>query len=396
MMGLNRTRNAVFGSGPGVNFKVPVDGPVIGPAAVVSGIALFGTNAGSLYAVSAQRGRVLWHVNLGNMVMSTPIVSGGRVFVGIGNNSMEQQYGASWVRGTGRSGLAALQLTSGKVLWEVHTQGAVMGGAVLYHGRLYFADGSNHLYAVDPATGHVLFRVTDGGVDSMSAPVAAKGAIWVVTGGPAPAQLRAFSAKTGKLLRQDSGGANSDDSPTINRQMAFEVYGAPFTSGGRSWLTDVLAAFSVKGKPLWTFSMQPGVAPPTGNPPGTAILACYLPFETPPVTAHAGTLFFGSRSAPVAYAVQEKTGKPLWKAQLPGPTEANPVINKGAAYFTTTNGHLVALSTRTGAQLGNLKVGGGFGPAYPTLVNGSLYVGNINHRFYAVATSRVRNAGKKS
>lgn len=380
MMGGGPARNAVFGSGGGVSWTFRAGGPIIGPASVVDGVVYFGTNAGRVDAVNALTGRQLWSVRTGNMVMSAPVVVGNRVYVGEGNNQMKSTTARLWVRGVGANGVYALNRRTGKVEWFRSTPGEDMGGMAYSHHRLYVADGSHWLYALSPATGKVIWRVDDGGVDSMSSLAVHRGVVYVVTGGPAEPSLKAFSAASGHEVWTSTGHGNSDNSPTVADGFAYEENAVQFKDHGRWWFQDVIEAVQ-GGHIVWSLPTGTGPLPPEDGR-HTLIYACLLPFATPPVTVHGKVVYAGSASSGKVYALDAATGKLLWKTHV-GSTDVNPVVVGTTVVTTTKSGRIVALSAKSGRILGSLKLGGHFGPAYPTVVDGTLYVGNANGNLYA-------------
>jgi eukaryotic-like serine/threonine-protein kinase len=89
------------------------------------------------YAIEAAKGRIAWKQDLGEPIVTTPIVSGGRVFV--------LTIGGS---------LFALNANSGDVLWrfdDIRTDdGDVFSSPVLAAGRIYAASGGK-LYCIGDA-----------------------------------------------------------------------------------------------------------------------------------------------------------------------------------------------------------------------------------------------------
>lgn len=386
MMGGGPTRNAVFGQGPGVSWTFRAGGPIIGPATVVDGVVYFGTNRGRVDAVSARSGRALWSVRTGNMVMSTPVVVGNQVFVGEGNNQMLSTSRGLWVRGVGANGIYALNRLNGKVEWFRRTRGEDMGGMAYSGGRLYAADGSHWLYALAPATGRVIWRVKDGGVDSMSSLAVNRGVVYVVTGGPSEPSLKAFAASDGRRIWASGGHGNSDNSPTIAHGLAYEENAVQFQDHGHWWFQDVVEA--LRGRRIvWSLTTGAGPLPPEDGR-HTLIYACLLPFATPPVTVKGNVVYAGSTSSGKVYAISATSGKLLWKTHV-GSTDVNPVVVGNRVYTTTKSGRIVALSAATGRIVGTQNLGGHFGPAYPTVVDGTVYVGNANGNLYARPLSAI-------
>lgn len=376
--GMYASRNAVFGTGPGVSWSFNTHGPLKGQVSVVDGVAYVTTNGGRIYALDATTGKEIWMAKAGNKVMNAPIVVGSRVFVGEGNNQMLSVNPTRWIRGTGANGVIALDRGTGRLDWFLPTPGEVMGGLAYLDGTLYAADGSHWLYAIDPATGRVKWKVNDGGVDSMSSLAVAGGTIYVVTGGPADPSVKGFSAATGQETFSTVGHGNADNSPTVWDGIVFEENALPISDHGKLWFRDDIEAYGGSGRLLWHHLTGEGPLP---LPPH--------PFATPPVTVSGGVVYAGSISSGKVYALKAQTGQLLWSQSVGAPTYAAPLVQGGRVYTTTKAGKILALDASTGRILGTLSVGGHFGPAYPVLVDGTLYVGNTDGMLYAVAVSRL-------
>ena len=83
----------------------------------------------AVYALNRRNGQPIWGRLVDNVVMTQPIVAGGRVFVGTGNNYMRddpvRDYN-SVSRGTDANSIYALDQGTGAVLWQLPLQGEAM------------------------------------------------------------------------------------------------------------------------------------------------------------------------------------------------------------------------------------------------------------------------------
>lgn len=374
--GITGDHRAVWGDGPGVRWTLHVQGALKGQVSVVDGVAYFGSNGHMVYAVDARTGRVLWRTPVGNKAMNAPVVAGDLVYEGVGNHDMQAQYPNVWIRGTGPNGIYALNRATGKVAWFFPTRAEVMAGMAYERGTLYAADGEHWLYAIDARTGRLRWRVQDNGVDSMSSLALANHVLYFCAGGPRDPALQAYSTTTGRLLWETRGHANGDNSPAVGNGIVVIENVLPYTVHGRGIIRDDIRAYSLSGRLLWHYLTGPGPRP---KPPTL--------FAAPPALIAGGVVYAGSLSSQRAYALQAQTGRLLWKTRLPGPTVASPVLWQGHVVFTTKTGDIVTLDARTGRVQGRLSLGGHFGPSYPVIVNGTLYVGNTDGTLYALPVS---------
>jgi outer membrane protein assembly factor BamB len=209
-------------------------------AAVVDGIAYFGSALGSVFAIDAATGSQIWSAPISsNNAASSPAVADGVVYIeGDGLFALDaktgtQLWSSSIVHGTSSpavaggvvycSGVAAAAFNAktGAVLWSVSPGGplsilgdspAVANGIVYIGASVAGQHGSftGTLYALNAHTGKIVWSapVTSG---ITSSPTVANGVVYVGTDG---GTLYAFNAKTGAELVAVSGVAGQS-SPTV-------------------------------------------------------------------------------------------------------------------------------------------------------------------------------------
>jgi len=84
---LRADHNAVLrDSRPPVKWSYKTDGRVNGGLAYVDGTLIFDTLSGEVGALDARKGALLWRWKADTVVMSTPIVTTGTVYIGTGDN----------------------------------------------------------------------------------------------------------------------------------------------------------------------------------------------------------------------------------------------------------------------------------------------------------------------
>jgi outer membrane protein assembly factor BamB len=93
---------------------------------------------GGLYCLRVADGSTVWCSVLGSSVYSSPAVDGGKVFVGTAND------------------FVALSATDGQVLWRFPTPARVFGSASVLGSAVYFSD-LGHTYACDTRSGALLW-----------------------------------------------------------------------------------------------------------------------------------------------------------------------------------------------------------------------------------------------
>lgn len=142
------------------------------------------TYDGTVFAIDAESGEVLWRTWLGGQFYSTPAVSGSRLYIGNKSNGRlyclnaknGRQHWCRYLPGTIHSSPAVhggrvyvgagrhfvgVSARTGDILWKVGTERRVMGSATVLKDVVYFSDmGST--YACKAGNGKVVWRFADG------------------------------------------------------------------------------------------------------------------------------------------------------------------------------------------------------------------------------------------
>ena len=115
-----------------------------------------------MYALSVASGDEHWQYSTPDVVYAQPVVVGDTVYVASSGQT-----------------LTALDVSSGRARWELRTVTALNDPPAVAGDRLYFvAAGDPNLYAVDRATGQVLWRM-DTGDWLASGPVMVNGMVYL-------------------------------------------------------------------------------------------------------------------------------------------------------------------------------------------------------------------------
>lgn len=389
------------------------------PRAVTAWPQPGGTSENSIeHAQAGEALQVAWRRDIGagssgnSQVMAPVVAADGRLYVLDGHNQV-----------------SAVDAASGRVIWQ-HTvrnnetdRGGLLsfgrnrgenqgfgGGVAVNAGRVYVSSGLRVMSALDAATGDVVWTTE---VDSPlhGAPTAVGNRVYVVD---IDNQILAFDAATGTQSWSYQGIVEPArilraSSPAISGELVV----APFSSG------ELVALRTSNGQPLWQQVLS--------RTNRTNALSEIRDIAGRPVI-YQGTVYAGSHSGIVS-ALDLRTGTPRWQlpiATLNAPWPAGDVvyvvskagevitINRadGQIYWindlgtgreqqeggvlglfdrtvrpiwsgpllatnrlilVSSQGELVALDARTGAEQGSLNLGG---PAYvaPIAYNGMIYV----------------------
>lgn len=122
-----------------------------------------------MYCASADDGNIIWNTKLGGSVLSDPLTSEGRVFIGCGDRK-----------------IYCLNSASGEIVWEYQTDGLMRQRPILENGILYaFVRDTYIWYAIDASTGQLIWRGNANTDESLFVcgdvrPVIANGKLWCI------------------------------------------------------------------------------------------------------------------------------------------------------------------------------------------------------------------------
>ncbi len=384
----------------GIKEALPVQTQFYGNAlgvSMVGGVVYAESDDGFAYAINAHTGKLIWRSSpVGNTLMGNPLVVGDKVYLSAGSVSFNfanvvrfKNDPMSAARGLNISfnGIYAMNRTTGALDWYFPTRGEAMPTPAYADGRLYIATGEGNADCVNATDGKLIWRTHLGGIDNMSSAVVEDGRMFVAMS--VKPFLYALDAKTGKVLWHGviPGAANTgmgDVSPAVSDGVVVQdAVSNPRTIKGEATLDTTVRAFdAASGKVLWTFQMGRGHKVPA--------------FKGGVPMIHDGVVYVGSPVTSDYVALDLKTGRKLWQWNVPdaGPAGAGrgaPTWYQGTLYVST-GPDLYALDPASGKELHSYHVGGRFGIVNPTIVGGTIFLGNSWDWVNAVPLSDVNPA----
>jgi outer membrane protein assembly factor BamB len=340
-------RNAVF-----KDYSIPQDWSYEAKAEINSGLALAGntllftTFSHKVVALDVRNGRVLWQAPVKNIAMSTPIVADDTVYIGTGKSGLldrnllqKVQFYKKSVWGVpGGDEIAALDLRTGARRWKFDTVGEDMPSALYDGGRLIFANGDWHAYALRADNGKELWSTQLGGISTMANAVKAGRAVVVAVCGEDTESV-ALDSTTGKILWKSPYG-HCDATPAYADGKIFLNDVLPGDTSLQK-ITVIAALDAQNGKPLWSYRAK------------TQGLWSIIGSDE---VAVAGTYAYGTyyQAAPLEdefIAFDAQTGKIRWRFHTSGPAKMSPVVQNGRVYVGDTAGLFYTLDARNGKVL---------------------------------------------
>lgn len=367
-------RNAVL-----TQYSIPKDwsydakGNINGGLALAGNTLLFTTFSHQLVALNVQNGNVLWHAPVMNIAMSTPIVAGNTVYVGTGRNGLLKRDFVQRIRYRGKDvwgvpggdEIAAFDLRTGARRWTFQTTGEDMPSALYDRGRLIFANGDRHAYALRADTGKPLWITDIGGVATMANAVMAGNAVVFATCSVGHGTYTvALDPATGKMLWRAPYG-HCDASPTYASGKVF-VNSAQPGNMALEKKTVVTALDARTGKPVWVYR---GKAQGLWSIVGSDEVAV--------AGMHSGNLYY--QPAPLLdeiIAFDDATGKIRWQFHTAGPVKMSPVVRNGALYVGDVAGMLYTLNANSGALMEIREFKRPFTTSPPIIAGNKLIIAN--------------------
>lgn len=370
--------NAVFTrSGFRRRWSFDTKAKINGGLAVVNDTVYVDTFGKDVLALDVRTGRLLWRTgNLQNIVMSTPVVAEGLVFVGTGGNEtlnpgwnplMHLQYHNKEVWGIPSGDeVVALNAKTGQIRWRFRTVGEDMPSPAYDSGKLYFANGDRHVYALRASTGEQLWRQDIDGVATMASATVVDGRVYVSAckNGIRDTSTIALNASSGAIIWQTPYG-HCDASPTFSQGKLFveSVQGTSQKYVGRN----VVAALDARsGKPVWTYnSANIGVWTTLGSDE-SAIAGTYS----------AGTFYQAAPLSDEIIAFNAQTGAVRWRFHTSGPVKMSPLVRRNHVYFGDTAGVFYEINAVNGRLIRATPFKKPFATSPPVIVGETMLLAN--------------------
>ncbi|HEY5950032.1 MAG TPA: PQQ-binding-like beta-propeller repeat protein [Kofleriaceae bacterium] len=346
-------------------------------------VCVVNTESCTIFAIAADSGKLLWSYWLGDPLTSAPTIAGNRVFAAYPAGSTADEK----PRPPGAThALAAFDLSSGKILWQLWLDGDVMSAPVAVGEFVYVSTFGGTVIKIEQATGNVRYamkaQVTSAPVvefdaDGLESMYYTSGEYWKDELGAyrkqesviradhnepqtkykaatkkadyIDAKVQADSAQNKQAKEDDAANGFSGGAPaSAAADYAFESVGVNSVSSMQSFQgsrvlrfanknvntmgDEVIATDADTGATLWSFKLD-GDTKTQGGFLGTAPLAA------------GNTVLFGTLHGSVIQ-LDPKSGKRKAEFKVGSPVRSQPVVDEGWIYVGTADGKLVAIDTK--------------------------------------------------
>jgi outer membrane protein assembly factor BamB len=379
--------NAVIRGPLHAAWRTETGGQISASPTVVDGTLYIGNNNGSLYALDAQTGQILWKAHVPNPLMSAPLIYNDLVIVGEGDPTSRTSSPSEPVMvGQGPSALIAFDRATGGMRWQTLLAGSAMPTPAIIDGVLVHHDGAGWISGLDPATGQKKYARSLGSMASMTAMLPVGNGDFVTMGVGSNAAWR-LHADDGTLVWRSpfSKGASGigDCPPVTDGARVFCDYVSPVfpdtsTVIGNLTVQRVYALDVNSGAPVWDVALESGSLP-IRNEAAIPLLAD-------------GRLYLGSALAPWMHALDAASGMLVWESPTRGAVKGGVVDVDGVVYFGDLGGYLWALDAKTGKVVGDKLMRTPFNVGSPIVVGQTLVIGSDSGAVIAIPLEDIRNS----
>ncbi|MGQ9730757.1 MAG: outer membrane protein assembly factor BamB family protein, partial [Candidatus Zipacnadales bacterium] len=294
----------------GPRWQTKVGSWVFGTPTLADGVTYVGCRQeragkyGRLCALD-RHGKVLWDVEVGYEVNSSPaIVEGRRLYVGLERR------------------IVCLEAASGRPIWEFGTRDIVQSSPAVWGGIVYVGSQDGAVYALDAETGRgVWAHKTEMGI--LSSPAIWKEMLFV---GSRDHHVYGLSSDRGVRVWAFMTGDEVVSSPAYANGMVFVG-----SLDHRLYCLD-----AASGKKRWEFRTDG-------------------PIDSSPAVS-GGLVYVGSRDRNI-YALEASTGAKRWSSLTGDWVQSSPAVSGGVVYCGSHDRWLYALEAETGAQLWKWELG---------------------------------------
>jgi outer membrane protein assembly factor BamB len=346
------------------------------------GTCVVSTESCTIFAVDAKTGKHLWSYWLGDPLTSAPTIAGDRVFASYPASSVDATDGKPRPPGVTHA-LAAFDLRSGKILWQMWLEGDVMSAPVAMGEFVYLTTFGGTVIKAEQATGKIRYAMK---ARATSAPVVqfANGVEQMYytrraeDEAPAPSPDGANPAPKPKAMEMIIR-ADHNDPKTVyeaNRREADYVDGdaqedSDYAKKSKSQDAGNAANYAFANVGVGSVSSMQGFQ-------GSRIV-------------HIGDRNVNTMGDEVL-ATDVGTGKTLWSYKLAGNTRSQggslgtaPLSAGKSVLFGTLAGEVVRLETASGKKTQTFTVGSPV-RSQPVVDGGWIYVGTEDGRLVAIDT----------
>jgi outer membrane protein assembly factor BamB len=379
--------NTVLGGRLEATWRVETGSQISASPTIIDGTLFIGNNDGTLYAIDAASGQVLWKARVPNPLMSNPLVYGDVVIVGEGDPTSRTSSPSEPVMvGQGPSALIAFDRSNGAMRWQTPLSGSAMPTPAIVDGILVNHDGAGYINGMDPETGEKRYARWLGSMASMTAALPVGRGDFVTTGVGSNAVWRVHADGGAVVWRSafSKGASGIGDCPPVSDgdriycDYVSPVWPDTSTVIGNLTSERVYALRVDDGSVLWDVALESGSLP-IRNEAAIPLLAD-------------GLLYLGSAISPWMHALDAASGTLVWEMPTRGAVKGGIVEVGGTVYFGDLGGYLWALDAKTGRVIGDKNMHTPFNVGSPIVYGKTLIIGSDSGSLVALPLQAIRSS----
>ena len=275
-------------------------------------------------------------------------------------------------------------LAPGRLLWKFRASSYILGSPIVANGVVYVGAGDSRLYAVNAATGNLVWRIPMDGDDAWL--TEADGVIYVSGG----SRLLAVDAADGNVLWQYDVGPVYYSTPAVADGVVYvggwdrNLYAVDAATGDLRWRYETLG--NIRSTPAVAdgvvyFRSSDGylyaVDAATGEHRWASPIQGRGNYQSPAVDG--GVVYAGADDR--LYALDAATGGLLWQAEQGVASDSRLAVSEGVVY--ASSGYTL---DAIDAGAGNLlwQYSATYVDSSPTVAGGVVYIGAHDQHLYAI------------
>ena len=348
-----------------VKWEFATDDSIFSSPVVYGGRLFVGSYDTHLYALDAGSGKLLWRFKTGGEILSTPAVYNDRVIFG------------------SKDGVVyALDLKDGTVAWQYKTEGRVLTSPVVGDGKVFFASNDLRIYALNGKSGKLIWRVNvkdykySGFYSSPAYQSGVKEVTEIITAGDGSGSLKGKHFTLNTLNEDYYVWYNSDSSGTDPSPVGRIGIEVAITGGASASSVATATAAVLNDHEEFSVSVSGRVLTVTNSAVGDVVDAegGDTNFESFNVRRQGvdGIVFQGGKTTRF-YAFNGENRAREWAYVTLSAIYASPTLHNGVLYFTSNDRTVYGVDASTGRAV-FIKPLGGWAYSSPVVYRGILYI----------------------
>lgn len=347
--------------------------------------ARYDLSRGGLLSINMSTGTINWQREFPNQIMGQPIVVDNVIYIGEGNNAEVPK--PEYLNEV--NGMFAINVTTGKTIWNFSTAGPEMPTPAFYKGNL-IEPATTWAYIINASNGAILHSTYIHAPDILSSPLLVDGTVYFGAGSQYPEgndyRFMAMNATTGTLLwkldlsKWALGGINDVCPGFWNGTV---VTGYLYKSDYDN--PTIIGVNASTGNILW-FVNQTQLPKPeqVSNLSRIPQRTNFTENTMSPITILNGVAFADSNFYGVLFAIRISDGKVLWTFDT-GPSEANPTVFGGHYLaIVNDNGVVYSIDANDGKLVKTIDTGGPHLSSEMLVTNNYFILTSMNGRILTI------------